>query len=206
MVLYLMQIDTRTHNVYFKSFKEYTEALSNGLNRVDINEIVNARDLLYLTKVKGGRIFVAGNGGSAAISDHLCCDFIKGTYTDKVDGLQVQSLVGSMALLTATANDISYDKVFGYQMEMLKISSKDIVILISSSGNSKNIIDAMTTAQAYGAKVIGLTGFDGGLLRKFANVTLHIPCSNYGVVEDGHQAIMHYLSQSHYLAEHENIE
>lgn len=191
--------DTRSRNQYFSDFRAYAGGVAWGLNRVDLEEITKAQELLRLTSIRGGRVFVCGNGGSAAIADHLTCDFVKGTHTEKTHGIQVQSLVGSPALLTAIANDISYDKIFGFQMELYKITPKDCAILISSSGSSKNIIDALTTAHAYGADVIGLSGFEGGMLKKFCNISLHVPCFNYGVVEDAHQSIMHYLAQKHYL-------
>lgn len=135
------------------------------------------------------RIFVAGNGGSASISDHLCCDFEKGA------GLPTISLIGRLAVLTAYANDCGYETVFIKQLEAHNLTPWDSVVLISSSGNSPNIVNAGAYTKDRGANLIGLTGFSGGQLLRLADVSIHIPFDNYGVVEDCHQAVMHILSQ-----------
>lgn len=200
-----MQKDNRDRNSYFKSteisryLKEYAYAMAACLNKVDDSEIEKAHLLLRNVLAWNGRIFVAGNGGSAAIADHLTCDFSKGTHTDKRNGFFVHSLVGSMAIFSALANDDGYEQTFSKQLEMAQITSKDCVILISSSGNSPNIVAAMMMAHSVNASVIGLTGFDGGELRKRANIKLHVQYNNYGIVEDCHQAIMHVLAQFHYV-------
>jgi D-sedoheptulose 7-phosphate isomerase len=201
-----MPTDTRDRNQYFgqteihRYLKEYTGAVAYALNKIDDQAIETARQLLKQTASTGGRIFVGGNGGSAAISDHLCCDFVKGTMTANANALQTHSLVGSQALFSAIANDLGYDKTFSYQLEALKCDSKDTVILISSSGNSKNIIEAALFAQSRRASIIGMTGFDGGALLRLADAKLHVAFNNYGVIEDCHQALMHVLAQFHYLS------
>jgi phosphoheptose isomerase len=144
------------------------------------------------------RIFVCGNGGSAAIANHLACDFGKGAEVQRVF-----SLSSNTEIITALANDFSYEKIFCNQLLMADCSSKDLVILISSSGNSPNIARALSYAQAAGAKTIGLCGFDGGALLK-SHIPIHIPIHNYGVVEDCHQAIMHVLTQWYMKAMHES--
>ncbi len=135
------------------------------------------------------RIFVCGNGGSASIANHLACDFGKGAEIQRVF-----SLCTNTAIITALANDFSYEKIFSHQLRMADVNSKDLVILISSSGSSPNIVAALATASANKAKTIGLCGFGGGELLN-ADIPLHIPIHNYGVVEDCHQAIMHVLTQ-----------
>jgi D-sedoheptulose 7-phosphate isomerase len=142
-------------------------------------------------------VFVAGNGGSAAISEHLSCDWQKGVHLEHMNGLKVQCLTSNTALLTAIANDYGYDQAFSYQLEFADVTKEDLVLLISSSGNSDNIIKAALFAKNKGCKVIGLTGFTGGKLKDLADVSLHIPFSNYGLVEDGHQVLMHVLAQYH---------
>lgn len=198
--------DLRDKNQYFnqsdvwKYLQEYTDAIVHSLNKIDRTHLENAKSVLRLTLSRGGRIFVGGNGGSAAIADHLTCDFMKGTFTEKQNCLQVYNLVGSTALFTALANDMGYEKTFSQQLVMAQIHSKDCVVLISSSGNSPNIIDAAKTARQHCADLIGMTGFDGGELKKISNIELHIPFNNYGVVEDCHQILMHILAQIHYLS------
>lgn len=200
-----MHTDTRDRNTYFKYdeihkyLKEYTGAVAYALNKIEEREIEAAKDLLRKTLVMGGRIFVGGNGGSAAISDHLTCDFVKGTFSEKHNALDVHSLVGSQALFSAIGNDLGYEKTFSFQLEAKQVKSNDCVILISSSGNSQNIVEAALFAGSRNAPIVGLTGFDGGQLRKLSDVKLHVPFNNYGVVEDSHQVLMHVLAQFHYL-------
>lgn len=198
--------DTRSRNTYFnrsdlsRYVKEYGGALASALMKVEPDDLDLAYGIIKHAHVAGGRIFVGGNGGSAAISDHLCCDFTKGIMTQSNTALQVKSLVGDTALMTAIANDIGYDQVFSQQLEIFEMSAKDVLVLISSSGNSANIRTAYDFAKSRGASVVGLTGFDGGYLKKHANACLHINSNNYGVIEDAHQSLMHILAQFHYLS------
>lgn len=200
-----MQKDTRSRNQYFSMSdiseyrKEYADALKTGLNAVSGDELIKAEKILRLNPSYGNKVYVAGNGGSAAICDHLTCDFVKGTKIGSGPSINVHSLVGGQALFTAIANDLGYEKTFSYQLEAYGINELDILILVSSSGNSFNILDAMNIAKAKRAKVIGLTGFDGGKLRKEADISLHVPIHNYGVVEDCHMSLMHILAQFRYL-------
>jgi phosphoheptose isomerase len=139
-------------------------------------------------------VFVAGNGGSAAIADHLCCDWTKGTHAANLVPLRTHSLVSNVALLTAVANDFGYDDAFARQLEMLGVAG-DVVLLISSSGNSPNVLAAADRAKALGITTIGLTGFSGGALAARADFALHVPYANYGLVEDCHQILMHTFAQ-----------
>lgn len=173
---------------------EYATSLSQGLAQLDPHALNRALDLIQTTSAQGKQIFVAGNGGSAAIADHLCCDFAKGTAAANHPSLKVHSLVGSTSLFTALANDFSYTEVFSKQLDYFA-SAGDIVILISSSGNSPNIVQAIEIARSKGLKVIGLSGFSGGKLKEMADIPLYVPINNYGIVEDSHQMIMHVLAQ-----------
>lgn len=199
-----MTTDLRDKNTYFRFedikayLREYSGAIAYSLNKIDEGDLDAAKTCLRRVVSTGGRIFVAGNGGSAAISDHLTCDFVKGTYTEKHNCLDVHSLVGSQALFTAIGNDLGYEQTFSFQLKTKQVNSNDALILISSSGNSQNIIEAGLYAQSKRATVLGLTGFDGGLLKQMADIKLHVPFNNYGVVEDCHQALMHVLAQVHF--------
>lgn len=199
-----MSKDPRDRNEYFNTedisiyLKEYAWTMSEALHRVSKKELDKA--LFFLEDSVGeGRIFVGGNGGSAAISDHLCCDFQKGTYRRGQANLFTHSLVGGHALFSAIANDLGYERTLSFQLEAAGLTRHDVVILISSSGNSPNVIRAAEVAKAMDAKVIGLTGFDGGKLKKMADSSIHIGVDNYGVIEDCHQAIMHVIAQYYFL-------
>jgi phosphoheptose isomerase len=173
---------------------EYKKELSNALEKVSASDLNKVFDLLQDARRYNKRIWVAGNGGSAAIADHLCCDFTKGTRFTSKKSLKTNSLSSNSATLTAIANDFGYDQIFLQQLEMLS-NKDDIVILISSSGNSENVIRAAEWANDNGLTTISLTGFSGGKLSKITKINLHIPVNNYGIVEDAHQILMHSLAQ-----------
>jgi phosphoheptose isomerase len=139
-------------------------------------------------------VFSCGNGGSAAIANHLQCDHVKGIATATDLRPRVVSLSASVELLTAIANDISYDDVFAYQLQA-QASAGDVLIAISSSGRSPNIVRALTWARDHGLATIALTGFTGGAARATADIAVHVDGANYGVIEDLHQAVMHALAQ-----------
>lgn len=170
---------------------EYTLSVEYYLDTISATFLNEAIALILKTKIYSGRLFVAGNGGSAAIAEHLSCDFTKGAES----GLSVISLTSNTSILTAIGNDLGYQNVFCKQLEYHKLNKNDVVILISSSGNSPNIVKAADFSISNGSKVIGLSGFDGGGLKERADVSLHIPVNNYGVVEDCHQILMHSLTQ-----------
>jgi len=172
----------------------YAAALQRAIAAVDQDAITRAFALLEETLDTGGKVLVAGNGGSAAVTDHLACDWMKGTRAEHAPVLRVHSLVANSALTTALANDYGFDQVFAAQLEMLG-EPGDLCVLISSSGNSPNIVCAAEVARAMDIRVIGLCGFSGGALAGLADVSLHVPADNYGLAEDGHQALMHCFAQ-----------
>lgn len=173
--------------------RNYLDELQRALGGLDRNALSAAFARIYETSNFGGTIFVAGNGGSAAISEHLMCDFMKGS------NLKVTSLVSNVAMLTALANDVDYEEIFTQKLMMQRACPRDCLLLISSSGNSPNVLRAAEYAKTMSIPVIGLTGFAGGKLRLLSDVSLHVNVHNYGVAEDAHQAIMHILAQWHHL-------
>jgi D-sedoheptulose 7-phosphate isomerase/D-glycero-D-manno-heptose 1,7-bisphosphate phosphatase len=161
---------------------------------IDLVEVERASEILLDAYRQGTGVFSCGNGGSAAIANHLQCDHVKGvrTLTDLFP--RVVSLSSNVELLTAIANDISYDDVFVYQLQS-QSRPGDVLIAISSSGRSPNIVRALLWARDNGMRTIALTGFGGGPAREVADVAIHVNCANYGVVEDLHQAAMHAIAQ-----------
>ncbi len=180
-------------------FSDYINALSDGLKSVSTEALDSAHQLMRKTRKAGGRIFSGGNGGSSSISEHLCCDWMKGTHLEGKPSLKVQSMTSNVAILTAIGNDRGYDQIFSYQLEMAGLAASDLVVLVSSSGNSPNIVKAAEYAKSKGTPIIGLTGFSGGKLKGLASVSLHVAFENYGLVEDAHQVLMHNLAQFHDL-------
>lgn len=198
-------IDLRTKNEYPDAnsigdyLKGYAERLTQALSEVPPERLESALALLQKTRKAEGRIYVAGNGGSCSIAGHLCCDWMKGTHNDHEPPMRVHSLSDATALMTALANDMSYEQSISEQVKYLG-KPGDLIVLISSSGNSPNIVAAAQMAKERGMKVIGLSGFKGGKLSEMADVSLHVPASNYGIAEDAHQALMHVLAQFMYLS------
>jgi phosphoheptose isomerase len=195
-----MQNDPRDKNKWFSLesptayLGEYVQTLSAIVQKVDAKALEAAIDLLAKTIATGRRVYVCGNGGSAAIADHLCCDWTKGTFIPGKQALRTHSLAANSALLTALANDFGYENSFSSQVEMLG-EAGDVLVAISSSGNSPNIVKAVESAKARGMKVVGLSGFAGGKLAAGADLSLHVEFDNYGLVEDCHQVLMHVMSQ-----------
>lgn len=176
-------------------FKDYVTQLIDGLVTVDNKILDDVCDELITAYSNGKNVFVCGNGGSAAISEHFTCDHSKGVHHDTGMLPQVYSLSSNMSLVTAIANDISYSEVFSYQLNM-KANPGDVLIVISSSGQSPNIIKALETAKKKQMTTVSLVGFDGGMAKQLAQYSLHVNSQNYGVVEDAHQALMHIIAQS----------
>ena len=138
-------------------------------------------------------VFLMGNGGSAATASHIANDFAKTAYVDGAPRIRALCLADNVSLLTAIANDISYDDIFSEQLKALAVKG-DLVVLISGSGNSPNVLRAAQHAQDFGLKTVGLLGFDGGKLKNMVDILLHIESSQYGVVEDAHLSIGHTIS------------
>ena len=195
-----MKDDLRSRNRTFDSrsiasfMDGYVSLLSRAFEAVDREQLAAAQAALVDAAENGKTIFAIGNGGSAAISDHLVCDLSKGTHHDQHPTLRAQSMTSNAALYSAMANDLGFENVFAGQIGLYGRPG-DILIAISSSGESANIVRAVAAAQGLGMTVIGLSGFSGGQLRRTADISLHVPIDNYGIVEDAHQAIMHVIAQ-----------
>jgi D-sedoheptulose 7-phosphate isomerase len=176
------------------TFKEYSQTLVRVLENVDpkaIESLVRA----ILTCYREDRwVFIIGNGGSGANASHLCEDLGKGTLSDLETQrrLKVLSLTDNTPYLLAWANDEGYDRIF---VEQLKNYGEPgaLLIAISGSGNSENILEAVRYANRSGMRSFGVTGFDGGRLAELAHENLNVPSSNMGLVEAVHGVVFHYL-------------
>jgi phosphoheptose isomerase len=175
-------------------FGEYAKELARASETIDPTAMERAGDLLIEAYTRGARMFSCGNGGSASIANHMQCDHLKGIRVGTDLAPQVLSLSTNVEVLTAIANDIGYHDVFVYQLQS-QARAGDVLIAVSSSGRSRNIVDALTWARDNGLRTIAITGFEGGAARTVAEVAIHVDCTNYGIVEDLHQAVMHALAQ-----------
>lgn len=172
----------------------YFERLQQAAASVDRRRLQQAADILTRSYSQGGYVFSCGNGGSAAIANHLVCDHCKLVQTDTKLTPRIVSLSTTVEMITAIGNDLSYDEVFVYQLRSLARPG-DALITISSSGDSENIVRAAQWARQNGLPVISMTGFSGGRSAEIADVNLHVTADNYGVIEDVHQSLMHILAQ-----------
>ena len=172
----------------------YFEKITAAAASVDRAKLTQAADILENTYSKNNTLFVCGNGGSAAISGTFVCDHSKLVQTDTNLNAKVVSLADNMSMVTAIANDLSYDDIFSYQLQTLA-SFGDTLLTISASGDSENVVKAATWAKENKMKVIAFTGFEGGRMAELASVHLDVSADNYGVIEDVHQSLMHLLAQ-----------
>jgi D-sedoheptulose 7-phosphate isomerase/D-glycero-D-manno-heptose 1,7-bisphosphate phosphatase len=175
-------------------FADYAAELARAAATVEPGAMDQAAHLLLEAYRRGAHVFSCGNGGSAAIANHMQCDQGKGlrTGTDLVP--RFVSLSSNVEILTAIANDLSYADVFAYQLQSQAIPG-DALVAVSSSGQSANIVRALAWARDNGVATIAITGFSGGGARTLADVAVHVDSENYGIVEDVHQAITHALAQ-----------
>jgi len=172
---------------YYRRFVEVLQAF-------DREPLQGVLETLERVQASGSTIWVAGNGGSAAIADHTACDATKGTYVDGQPPLRTISLSSNVAMLTALSNDFSYQDCYWQQL-VYYAKPGDALLLVSSSGNSPNVVEACRHARREGITTIAFVGFEGGKLRELADHVVWIPVDNYGMAEDTHQSLMHVLTQ-----------
>jgi phosphoheptose isomerase len=178
-----------------ESYKKYTNSLFDATNTVPEASIKQAYTTLTLSL--SSPVYIFGNGGSAAIADHFCCDYNKGIYYDTGLKAKAISLSSNGPLNSAISNDFSHSQLFSRQLDFLGDGSFATAIAISSSGNSLNIIEGLRQAKKKNMTTMAFVGFDGGQVvqDKLADCIVHIKSNNYGVVEDSHMAILHSLIQ-----------
>ena len=169
---------------------EYVNNLSNSILSADMNNLNLAAETILKSIKKKQKIFICGNGGSAAIANHYVVDFLKFFRERTNYSPKMISLSDNIETITAISNDLDYKYIFSYQAQSL-CSKEDLIIIISSSGNSKNIIELLKFSKKNKIKTIGFSGFDGGFLRKNADISVHIKANNYGISEDAHHILMH---------------
>ena len=172
----------------------YAEEIARACKTIEPAAFDRAAAVVLEAYSRDARLFSCGNGGSASIANHMQCDHVKGVRTATDLTPRVLSLSANVELLTAIANDMGYENVFVYQLQS-QARAGDVLVAVSSSGRSPNIVRALTWARDNGLRTIAVTGFDGGAARTAAEVSVHVDCTNYGIIEDLHQAIMHALAQ-----------
>jgi phosphoheptose isomerase len=178
---------TRFVENYYRRFNEV-------LASFDKSPLEEIAALLLRVRHAGGTLWVAGNGGSAAIADHTACDATKETYVEGQTPIRSVSLSANGPMITALGNDVGYDAVFSEQLRYY-LGDDDALLVVSSSGNSPNVVEACKYARARGVPTIAFVGFGGGNLAQLADHVVHVPIDNSGMAEDAHQSLMHVLTQ-----------
>lgn len=177
---------------YTKQIRQYIEMEKQVLDCLPVDEISQVMNVLENARLSQKRIFICGNGGSASTAAHLECDFNKGISYEQDIKYDIECLSDNVPMLMAIANDISYDDIFVIPLKN-KLKKGDIVIGISGSGNSKNVIKAFEYANELGAVTIAFTGYSGGKLKEMAKHNIHVQIDNMQIVEDVHLVLNHMM-------------
>lgn len=179
----------------FKAFADaYRARFIAAIEGWDMTALEQVAKVFSDARARKARVLIAGNGGSAAVANHTECDATKGTHVAGTPVLDTRSLAANTSVLTALGNDFGYETVFSKQVEYYGRAG-DVLLVVSSSGNSPNVVEAAKSAKALGMTVIAFVGFGGGALKGMCDHVLHIPVNDYGVVEDMHQASIHLVTQ-----------
>lgn len=182
---------------YKVDIQDYIAAEIKTLQLLDVSAINDALNLLEETRLAKKKIFVFGNGGSAATASHMLNDFNKGVSEHIDIKFRFNCLNDNFATVMAVANDIGYDEIFRFQLEG-HIEPGDIVMALSGSGNSKNVLKAVEFAKQAGCKIIGISGYDGGKLKPMSDVSLHVPATSMQITEDVHMIFDHLMMSVFY--------
>lgn len=180
-----------------KAINEYYEREINIIKNLNLDELNESMNAILDTYNNGGTIYVCGNGGSASTASHMQNDFNKGIseYTEKK--FNFYCLNDNVSTMMAVANDIGYEEVFRFPLRG-KITSNDLFVGISGSGNSKNVVNAAEYAKECGAKVIGITGYKGGKLKELADYKMHVDECDMQIDEDIHMTFDHMMMKIFY--------
>jgi D-sedoheptulose 7-phosphate isomerase len=168
----------------------YLQGLSELLDKLSYEAIDQVTEALWEAYQNDRSLFVFGNGGSAALASHSACDLGKGTVINGNRRFRVMSLTDNVPLMTAWANDRRYDDVFAEQLRSF-VQRDDVVLAISGSGNSPNVLNGLQVARDSGARTIGLTGFQGGKMKLLCDLCVIVPSDSMQLIEDSHVAVAH---------------
>ena len=182
---------------YNDLIKTYLEQEIDILKRIDVSAVNEVLNLLEAGIKREATIYVFGNGGSAATASHFQNDFNKGVSEHIDKKFRFLCLNDNVATVMAVANDVGYEEVFRFQLQG-KIKEGDILMAISGSGNSPNVINAVEYGKKQGCKVVGLTGYSGGRLKELSDISLHVPINSMQITEDVHMIFNHLMMSVFY--------
>jgi D-sedoheptulose 7-phosphate isomerase len=173
-----------------KIIRQYLDQVQHVLTKLPMERLCEMVDVLLSANYVGSTVFVVGNGGSAATASHFAGDLAKGTITPGRPRFRVMALTDNVPLMTAWSNDASYEDVFAEQLRNV-IRRGDVLVAISGSGNSENVLRAVGLASQVGGITIGLSGFSGGKLSTLVDVSVVVPCDCMEQIEDVHMTLCH---------------
>ncbi len=183
-------LDTQYANIMIRNYLEGLQLCVSELSPQNIEEIANA---IFDAYKKGKQVFIVGNGGSATTASHFARDLKIGSAVEGRPRIRANSLTDNVAVITALANDIGYSSIFEEQL-IGQLDEGDVVVGISASGNSPNVLKAIEFARSQGAVTIGLIGFGGGRLKELTDKSIVLSSKDYGQVEDTHLTLAHIIS------------
>ena len=172
--------------------QEYKAAVLDAIDKIDLGKVQQAIEWFRQARDEGRRIFVCGNGGSASTASHFACDIVKGASFNRSSRFRLMALTDSLPTLTAYSNDVSYDAVFVEQLKNFA-QAGDVVMGISGSGNSPNVLRAVEYANSIGCRTLALTGRDGGKLGPLSQLNIQVEVPHMGRIEDAHMVICHMI-------------
>lgn len=172
--------------------QNYISTLQRTMDQLSQSLIADVIHVLQRARMQGSQVFIMGNGGSASTASHFVCDLAKNTRREGLPHFRAIGLADNMEIFSAYANDEGYENVFSQQLINL-IRPDDVVIAISASGNSKNVVNAVEEAQKFGATTIGFTGFSGGRLAQLVDINIHVASDIIEHVEDIHLMLEHMI-------------
>ncbi len=177
---------------YIKDLTAYRNREIEVYQRLNLGDVNTVMNVLENARISGKRVFVCGNGGSAATASHFCCDFNKGVSEQQKVKFDFECLSDNVPTMMAVANDIGYDEVFRFPLRN-KMKSGDVLIGISGSGNSQNIVNAFSYAKEIGGTVIALVGYRGGKMKEMADYSIHVDIDDMQISEDLHMVLDHMM-------------
>ena len=173
-------------------FSDYSKRLADTLDEVNWTSVLRLSKELLATKIRGSRVFLCGNGGSAANANHIANDLVYAATEHTGSGFDAVSLAANSAVLTCLANDVGYGNIFS---EQLAVSGRenDLLLVLSGSGNSENILNALTMAKKLKMRTAGILGFDGGKCKKITDCAVHVDVNDMQISEDIQLVVGHMI-------------
>ena len=175
-------------------YKSYYQRINQAMQQINLEKLCLLSDCLWDILQSQKQVFLCGNGGSAANAIHIANDFIYGIGKGSYPGMKVHALTANQSILTCLANDVSYSEIFSYQLKALG-QKDDMLIVLSGSGNSSNIITAIETAKVMGIRTVAILGYDGGHCLDVVDEAIHVPINDMQISEDIQLIVGHMLMQ-----------